>query len=270
MTSQIDPTKSYKTYYTKTYLDGIDPAIYTFLVTKGYSNGSETIVAGEYLDGALLVANQTEPDVIVDAAGDPVCFWGLNGCGGQSFDTFGLKDSVDVCGSTWAGADSISQLLPVFNNSSNQLVAKGKAEQTVRSGGSETYQATTIALDTTGIKTMTTHSITINNPSSCLPMRGLVNFENTFEVELDAFTGLVYRPVITVNAGPPTPDADRFKIYGSYFFDDYANHNINPYTIPIGGSLSLVNQSTIDVTIAQPGSLWYASNSSMDWIFVNE
>ncbi len=92
MTSQIDPTKSYKTYYTKTYLDGIDPAIYTFLVTKGYSNGSETIVAGEYLDGVLLVANQTKPDVVIDAAGDPVCFWGLNGCGGVT-PTIAVEDA---------------------------------------------------------------------------------------------------------------------------------------------------------------------------------
>lgn len=269
MTTQIDPTKSYKTKYTKTYLDSVDTGIYTFLTSLGYSNSSKTIVAGEYLDGVLLVANTTKPDVIVDANGDPICFWGLNGCG-VDLDTFGVKSAVDVCGGMWAGADSSSQILPIYTDSTNKLVAKAKAEQTISCGGSATYQATTIALNTVGIKTMTSHSILINNPSACLPMKGLANFENTFEVELDAFTGLTYRPVITVNGGTPTPDAARFKIYGSYFFDDYANHNINPYTIPAGGSLSLVNQSTINVSIPQPGSLWYASNASVDWIFVNE
>lgn len=84
MTTQIDPTKSYKTKYTKTYLDSVDTGIYTFLTSLGYSNSSKTIVAGEYLDGVLLVANTTKPDVVIDAAGDPVCFWGLNGCGGAS------------------------------------------------------------------------------------------------------------------------------------------------------------------------------------------
>ena len=84
MTTQIDPTKSYKTKYTKTYLDSVDTGIYTFLTSLGYSNGSETILAGDYLDGVLLAVDTTEPDVIVDANGDPVCFWGLNGCGGTS------------------------------------------------------------------------------------------------------------------------------------------------------------------------------------------
>lgn len=81
MTTIFDPLKTYKTYYTKTYLDSIDTGIYTYLASLGYSNGAATILTGDYLNGVLLGADQLEPDVILDAAGDPICFIGLNGCG---------------------------------------------------------------------------------------------------------------------------------------------------------------------------------------------
>lgn len=147
------------------------------------------------------------------------------------------------------------------------IVLDSAPEHYTISAGSETYNATTISLATAGIKTMTTHSIIVNNPSSCRIMQGIYNMENTFEVELDPFTAIRYRPIRNVNGGGFIVDAARFKINGAYLFDDYANHNINPMGISAGGSFSCVLTSTIEVITPQPGSNWYASSASIDYIF---
>ncbi len=207
MTTILDPTKSYKTKYTKTYLDSVDPNIYTFLTGLGYTNGSATVVSGDYLDGVLLGADQTEPDVVLDAEGEQVCFVGLNGCGAGQFT---IQDKTIACGGDVTPADAVAQYNPVHKDMLGNLWAKVGAATTSGRGSvsaSNTTNTNINVINTPFYRSETADVSYINN--TCRPMVIYITYYATVSTLLNANDRLEVKLQMSYDGGGVWSDALR-------------------------------------------------------------
>ncbi len=207
MTTILDPTKSYKTKYTKTYLDSVDPNIYTFLTGLGYTNGSATVVSGDYLDGVLLGADQTEPDVVLDAEGEQVCFVGLNGCGAGQFT---IQDKTIACGGDVTPADALAQYNPVHRAADGTLWAKTDASMTSSSAFRSASDGVNINLNpiNTPIYRSETTDVSYTN-NTCRPMTVYITYYATVQTLINSGDRVEVKLQMSYDGGGVWSDALR-------------------------------------------------------------
>jgi hypothetical protein len=106
MTTIPDIKSTYKTWFTWASLT---PAQQAFASSQGYSSGSVSVAIGDVVDYVTQTVASTQT-LLVDAASDPICFWGLNACGSTGATEHSQKRWSSAFG---FGGQNITHTTPV-------------------------------------------------------------------------------------------------------------------------------------------------------------